>query len=323
MTAETPLGSSLIIGAGAVGQVVAWHLHQSRSEIGFVVKPKYVESTRGGLRLHHQKIMGRTRTHTLEDYTVFSDYGELEAGRWDTVWLCVSSTALRGDWLGELLERVPEAIIVSLQPGLEDREFMLEYVDEKRLVRGMIPFIAYQSPLPGQDLAEGIAYFLPPMFPFPFTGAHARDIAEALDRGGLASTVTDNVGAESQMASTILMPAVAGLELEDWNLEAFRKSATLELAAGATREAQAITAAHHSTDVPFTNRIAARPWLLKCGLAAASPMLPFDLEAYLAFHFEKTSDQTRQMLAEWIDIGERYEADVTCLSQLLARLEAC
>ncbi|MGM0556101.1 MAG: ketopantoate reductase family protein [Myxococcota bacterium] len=320
MNSKPRLESALIVGAGAVGQVVAWHLDQGGSDVGFVVKPRHVESTRAGLTLHHQKIVGKTRTHVLEDYDVIADYGEIEPGEWDAVWLCVSSTALRGEWLGDLLERVPDATIVSLQPGLEDREYMLDYIDQDRLVRGMIPFIAYQSPLPGQSLTEGIAYFLPPMFPFPFTGERAPGVAEALDRGGLSSTVTDNVGAESSMASTILIPAVGGLELEGWDLKGFRKSDTLDLTACATEEAQAATSAHHAMKVPFTNRLAARPWLFRFGLSAASPMLPFDLEAYLEFHFEKTSDQTRQMLAEWIELGERYDTETRCLRELLDRL---
>ena len=320
MDSNSTIQRSLIVGAGAVGQVCAWHLHQGGGEVGFVVKPKYEESTRSGLALHHQKIVGRTQTHEFADFEVISDYDEIDPDAWDAVWLCVSSTAIRGDWLADLLERVPNATIVSLQPGLEDREYMLGFVDEERLVRGMIPFIAYQSPLPGQDLAEGIAYFLPPLFPFPFSGARADAVASSLDRGGLSSKVSDDVGAESSMASTILIPAVAGLELEDWNLRAFRKSDTLDLTACATKEAQQATAAHHDTGVPFTNRMAARPWLLRCGISAASPALPFDLEDYMAFHFQKTADQTRQMLAEWIELGARYEVDTPCLEQVLERL---
>jgi 2-dehydropantoate 2-reductase len=314
--------TSLIVGAGAVGQVCAWHLYQGGGEVGFVVKPKYEASTRDGLTLHHQKILGRTQSHEFTDYEVISNYDDIVAEDWDAIWLCVSSTALRGDWLSDVLERVPNATVVSLQPGLEDREYMLRFVDAARLVRGMIPFIAYQSPLPEQDLSEGIAYFLPPLFPFPFSGQHADAVADALDRGGLSSRVTDDVGGESAMASTILIPAVAGLELEDWNLKAFRRGETLALTTCATEEAQAATAKHHDISVPFTNRMAARPWLLRCGISAASPALPFDLEDYMAFHFRKTADQTRQMLAEWIELGERYGTETTCLKTVLERLES-
>ena len=189
-----------------------------------------------------------------------------------------------------------------------------------RLVRGMISFIAYQSPLKGQDLDEGIAYFLPPLFPMPFSGEHAESVAKSLDQGGISSKVTDDISADSAMASTVLIPAVGGLELADWDLKAFRTGELLDLTSAATKEAQSITAAHHDTKVPLTNRTIARPWLLRCGLAAASPMLPFDLEDYLAFHFEKTSDQTRQMLRKWIELGERHGCKTDALRILVERL---
>ena len=42
----------LLLGAGAVGQVYAYHLALAGAEIGFKVRPKYVEETTAGFDLY-------------------------------------------------------------------------------------------------------------------------------------------------------------------------------------------------------------------------------------------------------------------------------
>ncbi|HEU4731437.1 MAG TPA: hypothetical protein VFT22_26265 [Kofleriaceae bacterium] len=69
---------------------------------------------------------------------------------------------------------------------LEDRAFVTANVDPRRIIDGMIGFLAYHAPLPGETrFAEpGVAYWFPPA-PSPFSGERAGALIAALRRGKL------------------------------------------------------------------------------------------------------------------------------------------
>ena len=158
----------LLVGAGAVGQAYGWHLQQAGHEISFFIKPNHRESLAGGVDVHC--LSGRSRGHhRFTRYGLYQVPDELRSQHWDEVWLCMSSTALRGPWLDPLLAAVGEATIVMLQPGLEDLNYLLERVNEDRIVCGLISLVSYLAPLPGEEREPGITWWFPPLSPSPFS----------------------------------------------------------------------------------------------------------------------------------------------------------
>lgn len=313
----------LIVGAGALGQPFGYHLHQGGADIAYSVKPEYLDECESGFTLHRYRTFGGPTRLEFEDYEVYVEYEEISKLDWDQVWLCVSSTAVRGDWLPELMGAVGETTLVSIQPGLDVREHLESHYPAERIVSGRVSMIAWPTPLGDESLPEGdIAYFLPPAQPIYFGGGSGRAgrVAELLDSGGCPADTHDQVLSYGAFTSAILETAVAGLEGADWSLRAFRRSDILETAARAGSEALQVVAAKYDRRPPWMVRIASRSLTMRVGLPVFSLVMPFDLEAYLEEHFTKVGDQTREEIVEFIETGERHGLEVGSLRSLLRAL---
>lgn len=312
----------LIVGAGAVGQAYGYHLSQGGAQVTYLVKEKHAEAAGAGFTLHRLRMFRRPKTLRFEDADLLVDYDAVGEREWDQVWLCVSSTALRGGWLEDLTDQIGDATLVALQPGVDDAEYIGQFVPGRQIVSGMITLIGYQAPLPGERLAPGVAYFLPPMTPISFAGEPGRvePVVEALERGGCSAKIDHDVAAESAFASALLIPAVAALELAGWSLARYRKSFALELSTRAAREALDALAVRHDRKPSLGLRLARRPELFGTGMRLAPHLMPFDLQEYLRFHFTKTADQTRQMIDDYIALGDQYARPNPALRMLRERL---
>ena len=314
-----------ILGAGALGQPFGYHLAEGGAEVTFVVKEKYREEVERGFRLHRHRMFGGPEAIDVSDVDAMVSYDRVAEVDWDQVWLCVSSTAIRGDWLSEFLEAIGETTLVSIQPGLGDRDYLEEQYPAERIVSVRVSMIAYPTPLPGEDLPEGdIAYFMPPGERIWVGGGgagRAEAVAAGLKRGGCPSGVRDDVRAFAMFNSALLETAVAGLELADWSLDDFRGSSAFDLALAAGGEAIDIVSAHYETKPPLSIRIGSSASVMRMGLPFAEMVMPFDLEDYLERHFTKVGDQTRAELDEFIEEGRRYGVAVDALSELRGRLE--
>jgi Ketopantoate reductase PanE/ApbA len=169
----------LLVGAGAVGQVFAKYLQAAGCEVSFLVKPAHAAEARGGFTLHAFRGLSRTpRPLSLSGVEVLVSLEEVAARRWEQVWLCVSSSALRaGTWVAELARATGGATWVTLQPALEDRDWLLQRVPAERLVCGNIPFLSFAAPLaPGGTPASGTVFWLPPLAQGLFSGPeHKKD----------------------------------------------------------------------------------------------------------------------------------------------------
>lgn len=317
---------ALIVGAGAVGQVYGLHLQRGGAEVGFFVKERQAAQARGGFTLHAHRKGGRTETLRLEAPVVVTRAAELAAAPWDAVWLCVSATALRGPWLDELLAAVPNATIVSLTPGLEDREYLLQRVPPERLVSGVITLVSYQAPLPvgspavaspAVALSPGVAFWFPPLSASPFDGPRARvqPIVETLRRGGCPAKQRPRAWEGAARASAVMMPVLVALEAEDWSFARLRKSPHLRTAAAAAREAMGLVAAHQGRRAPWL-RLLVRPLGLRMLLRLAPRLMPFDFEAYLAYHFTKVGDQTRFLVRSYVERGRALGCPTAALEAL-------
>ena len=312
---------ALVVGAGAVGQVYARHLQRGGTEVAFLVKERYAAELREGLTLYPWNEGRPPAPVAFRGFGVLTSTAEVARQSWDQVWLCISSTALRGPWLDLLLGAAGEATLVALQPGLEDRDYLLQRWPEERLVSGAIALISYQALLPGESWPRpGVAYWFPPLSPSPFSGPPRRvhAVVKALRMGGCPAKRHPDVPGWSAVPSAIMMPVLLALEAEGWSLRALRRSPLLARAAEAAREALAMVAAHRR-EKPSAIRSLLGPRTLSLLLAVAPRVMPFDFEAYLRYHFTKVGDQTQAMVATYVQTARAHGLPHAALEELAGR----
>jgi 2-dehydropantoate 2-reductase len=321
------MNRTLLVGAGAVGVTYGHHLARGGVSVDFFVRPKYVAEVAAGLDLWRYGLFGRPQHERFVPHGVVSTVEEVAARRYDQVWLCVASPALRGPWLAELLRACGDATIVLLTPGIEDRALVSAHVPEARIVSGLITLIAWAAPLEGERLpagASGTSFLLPPLAPIPFSGHgdRAEAAAKALRAGGCPAVVlpgADAVPLRGAIASSALIPLIAALEVSRWSLAGLRRAPHLVGALAAMREAQAIGAHAFGARPPFIGRLLS-PWLTRLVIALAPRFSPFPLETYLQKHFTKVGEQTRLMLDTAIRRGRAAALPVEALTTLRAAL---
>lgn len=311
----------LIVGAGAVGQVYGWHLAQAGHEVHFFVKPQHAAGLMNGLALYRLGFL-RSRETNWQGYQVVTELAALSLTTWDQVWLCVASNALRTPLMENILKSIATATVVCLQPGPDDTAQIRQIVaNEAQVVQGLITFISYQSPLPARQGPEGMAYFLSPLAPGLFSGASSRahSVVQTLRKGGMSAKVVESVDKAGGGSEGLLIPLIAALEKNAWNLRSFGQSEAFYLGRSAAAEALTILEKDHGAQITQT-RLLLNPLASRALLALAPRVLPLELEPYLEYHFSKVGLQTRQMLESYIAMGQRHGLPVESLKLLRASL---
>lgn len=308
----------LIVGAGSVGQVYGWHLQQGGASVHVYVRPKYVEEARAGYVLYPPGT--RTPTRFRPDGIVTTP-AEVAAGAWDQVWLCVSSTGLRGGWFGDITAAMGNATLVSLLPGLRDRDLLTTLVPPERFVLGLIAFSSWHAPLGNEPFPEpGMAWWHPPLTPSHFEGPPATvdTIVTTLQKGGCPATA-GNATAMAARGSSFLVSAVAAMECAGWSFAGLRQDKWARLAAGAGQEALAISTAHVGI-APGPMKLLVTPTAIRVATRVVPLIAPMDFEAFLRVHFSKVGDQTQLALDTWIAEGQARSLPVTSLTTLAGEL---
>lgn len=307
----------LLVGAGAVGQVYGAHLAAAGHEVGYLVKPAHVRATRAGF----QMLPTSGDPWTFSPEIVLDDPVEATRERWDQVWLCVSSPALRGPWLSRLISAASDATFVMLQPPSPGSDDPLAGLPAERVIRGIIAIVAWSAPLPGQTGEHGMAYWFPPLLKTRLSGPEqAVDLAvEALRSGGCPAVATDDVAGEAAMGSALLLSTMAALEVAGWSFQRWRKDPAGALGLATAREALALARATQGQRTWPLRLLLRRP-LLRLISRLAPVVAPMPLETYLRVHFTKVGDQTREVLAGWVRQGESLGLRVDATRALLARL---
>jgi 2-dehydropantoate 2-reductase len=325
----------LIVGAGAVGQVFGRHVQLGGGEVALLVRPAHARRVARGMTLYalNQPARARWTPRPFTASAVLTAPAQVPALAPDCVLLCVSSTALRrGSWLTELAAAAPEATVVTLQPGLEDRACIVERLAARgssagaagrRLVTGLIGFMSYAAPLPGEAVeAPGTAYWLPPLTDLPLSGPRGRrqPVIELLRRGGLPARRHADVGARLAFTGPVLQMQIVALECAGWRFAALQRQGRLRrLAFEATREAIRIAERHLGQRSPLGLRLL-RPSIIGAGLGLTRRLAPFELERFLEVHFTKVADQTRHELASLQELAVRHGLSATAITSLARRL---
>jgi len=307
---------ALIVGAGSVGQVYGHHLQRGGAEVHVYVRRKYARQARKGYLIYPP---GGEGSSTFTPDGICHSAGDVAETSWDQIWLCVSSPAIRGDWLAPVLEAAGDATLVSLQPNLRDRELLATMVSQERLVIGLIAFAAWHAPLPGAPPREpGQAWWFPAMSPSIFEGAKAKSVVAGLRAGRCPAKVGDAT-LNAARGSALLIAVVATMECAGWTFAGLREERWINLAAGAGRQALA-TATTHLGISPGLMGLVLRPIVIRAMSRIAPVAAPMDVERFLEVHFSKVGDQTMLGLDQWIAAGERLELPVDQLVALRTAL---
>lgn len=312
---------SLVVGAGATGQVIAHFLYRGGSQVSFFVKEKHLKEMGQGLTLYPQRRSSIGREEHLTEYQVFSHWQELLEESWDLVVLCVASQGLRENGLGAFLKQGTYDELVVFQPDLLDLSYVKEFVNKEKIVQGLYGFLAYQTPLPGLDSPPkgGVAYLFLPGGNTSFDGDPDRvaTVATLLKDGGMPVEVRHDLSWISAYRSALVIPLVAALELKGWSFDQFRGSEAQRLGIAAAKEALAVAARFHQHHNPI--KYLAMSWLVSAGLWSAKHLLDFDLEKMVAYHFSKVGSQTEYMLKNYIQLGEGFGLKTEQLNALYSR----
>jgi hypothetical protein len=306
----------LMVGCGAVGQVLGLLLQKAGVELGFYARPGSAQRLKtaqehGGLPLFQTSHFHRHNpiVHRLENYQVVTDVAGSQRFQPDQIWFTTPSQVYYSEWFRGFLQEVASERVVCFAPEGGRTEFIPESGRKDRLVFGGITFIAWQGELEGgEGRAEGVNFWLPPFLEIPLMGAEnaPREVAELLKKAGFRVGVKKQGFQKSLAAMTALISAlVAGLELCGWTFGAFRRSAWLKRTSAGSKEA---VLSQLSGSGIFTRAL--------LGILLSSPglflvtcflplLFPFDLEKYLKFHYLKTRDQTLTLLDVFAMDGKR------------------
>jgi NAD(P)-dependent dehydrogenase (short-subunit alcohol dehydrogenase family) len=202
----------LVVGAGAVGQVIALQLSRAGAELAFLIKPQHRLESR--LRLFPQV----RSAAVLEGFQILRSTDEVARSQWDQVWLMVPAHTLQDAWLTRLLAVTGEATIVAMAPEAQ------RSVPPQRLVLGAIPFMAWEQPLPGSAAEPGLAYWMPPLAKVPVSGPQPRaaGVQTLLRAGGMPAQLLSDAASTAKLATALLIPTIAALEAAGWSFKAFR-----------------------------------------------------------------------------------------------------
>jgi len=312
----------LVVGAGAVGQVYGRHAAVGGADVTFFVRDKYRDEVSRGFDMY--PLNHRGTTVRFDGFSVVTRADEVAAAKFDQVYVAVSSPALRGPWLAELIAATGDATILALQPGQDDLDtFVAAGAARERIVSGVITLISYHAPLPGETrfAKPGMAYWFPPLAPCPISGAPERvqAVLDVLRAGRLPIRRVADVPSFSVFPTAVMMPYLTALEAAGWSFHDFARR-TIALGGRGAREALDVAGARVGKKPPLPLRLATRPRIMRMGLWVIARVVPLPLEVYLKAHFTKVGDQTRMFMAGYIERGRDAKLDVDALEQLVAAL---
>lgn len=313
-------GRVLVVGAGAVGLAYAAAFARAGVEVHLFVKPAHVPALAAGAPVL-TRIDGGARRVTVPVAGLHTAPDTVRGLHWDAVVLAVASPALAGAWLDELLAACGEATVLSLQPGMHDKNRLLGLVPAARLVRGIIPFLAWAEPLPGEPAGwSGVRLYVPPLARTPLDGAdpaRVRALVQWMRAGGQPAMASASVDRQIALGSALLATLILCLELADWSL----RGVDARLAAAAAREGLAAAAAHRGEAPPWL-RVVVRPGAVAVAAWLSPRWMPLPLEAYLRSHFTKVGAQTAAALADLRAVSAAAGLPCPALDALALALQA-
>lgn len=314
----------LVVGAGAVGQAYALALSRGGAEVSFFIKPHHEARLAPGMPIREVGLFSKGPLTDLSALPRIHDWSDVAATEWHSIWLAVDSTSLAGDWVHALGRARGSASIVLFQTGTSARDHLAVPIPPEVRVSGMIPFVAWWTPLePHQSEAEGphMCVWHPPLMRTPLSGPADRvaAVAALLRAGGAGARILDNAAVQGAMGSAVLLPTIAGLEVHGWHLNTLTRRTHLRPILAAIAEAQRITARIHGVSAPPARLL--RPMLVALGARLAPLVAPLNLETYLRVHFTKVGAQTAAALSDLCAAADAQGTPAPALAELRHALQ--
>ncbi|MBL0230251.1 MAG: hypothetical protein IPP76_05420 [Moraxellaceae bacterium] len=318
--------SILIVGAGAVGQVYAYHFAKAGYQVHLLLKEKYIAEAKQGFTLYHLN-QDKKRQHPISfnDFICHSNWDSVAQHTIDQVWLCVSSTALVHVDLLAMKAAIKQATVMVLQPDPADVQRVKQVFDSTQVVAGMINMISYYAPLVGEVVPkEGVAFWIPPIVPMPVEGQHQAltDVLAVLKDAQIPAMAQANFAAKNVHASSFLMVFLAVLELNNWHFKVLAHNKTqLKRMLQAQKEVFSALSAEYGTQPSYALRCL-KAWMMPSILKIAQHIAPLDMEIYMEAHFTKVRAQTLMLLQAYEQRALQHQVSHEALSGLIKQLQA-
>ena len=247
----------LVVGCGAVGSVVGYHLARGGAQIGFLVRDEKQEAARGGLRLERYGTCtcssgqdAVTKTCEWVGFDVFTHPNECagavelrhdkEPAPFDVVILALSAAASRAavPMLKQLLRELdPKCLVVRVVAELGEDEFFHSTlgVHHSRLVDLGVSFLSHASPLVRPSHAASsrretqpcqtstFSYLVPSAVLFSDSEVKPKQhnvvdrMVKIMNETGLSACRVPSVSRHLALPSAILTTFVAALEISGWS----------------------------------------------------------------------------------------------------------
>ncbi len=302
----------LVVGAGALGSTFGFLLNRGGARIDYLVRPG--NGTPREIRLAELR---RFRAPRLVAFRPEAFHHEAQqiSGRWDMVLLCTHSSTLAQPWVGQLRDRVGDAVIVTIGMAIDDRAKLEGWWPAEQIVEILPSILAFVPETAAQGAGSAnIAYWIAPG-PLAVSGSSPDRVATvvaALRAGGVAARFR-KAGTGATFMSAVNVPLAVAAELWGWD---GRNDRINSLALEAAREATVISAAQAGTKPPRL------PSAFSVGLAARLFRFaaPFDTGRFTRTNYSKVAGQTLEMLDAWINAARARGLKAGALGALRAAL---
>lgn len=319
--------NALIVGGGAVGQVIGKHLALAGVHTGIFVKHKYASVADEGFELHHFAPFGKHTRLRYDDFKILHDPKVLSERHFDQVFVCVSSTDLRTGWLEKFFPHLRHSIWVIMQPGLRDYEYVASIVPERYIVQGTPGFMAYHGPLEGDDdvYPPGVAWWRPPFQATLFEGPDERtttSVTRLLDAGGLKCGLSSNLMTRNLHRRALILTFAMGLETHGWSIDALSSDkGMLRVMAQVADELHGLVA--QATGSPSRSaRRYRRGWYWKLAMKTMRWFTPFPFEPFCKDHFTRHRDELERLLDDYEALAKTVGVSTRSMAALRAKWES-
>lgn len=235
---QLKLNQILILGAGAIGQVIGTHLRLSGCDVTFWVRESQKpELEKKGLTIFNIKT--ETELHISAPQLLTQIPAE---AKYDAIFICVRSDQLDAALaqIKSSFAHLEDMLIIPMQPGRDDALKTFRALSDAIIVPMTPTFSSFATD-------TRIEYWAPKQMPNlvgpPFNETlHVRDeLVRLLQQGGLPTKGVTDIEAETRIPSAALIVLMTGLYLADDSLsKLFKNKALLNLCAQAIQEAVAI-----------------------------------------------------------------------------------
>ncbi len=329
----------LIVGAGALGVVVGYHLTLAGAAVTFLVRPARLDAMKPPQLLY---CYDDAQLKQYSDYQTIAAVGEVAALRFDYVIVSLDGASCRSaegtkllHELGDAL-RTTSAIVIIAGVGVREHYLQTTRLPAERLMEGTLGCLSYQVqrttlPLhpptdPAQLAKASLAYHhFPNKVGYMLAGQPApaaKEFSELYNRCGVSRCSVMNPKLFS-MVCTAFFPMSAICDLAGWPdaKSMAGNQSLLALGSGSMREI--IGLRHHGWLGKLVRPFMSENMLARLMSKLEQDALPLDFSGFNRFHHgDKVRAQDLQVMVDCLQSGLANGQPMTALKDLVQRYQA-